>query len=327
MISFSLISNMHCRNHPLFTIDDRANFILEQSRCVSKDLSSLSERVEQELKNGTEFPGQSWGPEQHDVSLDGDSMNKEMEQIYAERNAAYKQSQMVVRIRELCKLISDNSYQAKDLEVSEQCCNNLLAVHSALVASLSSENGIPSLSGKDLKYKTLKELSRPEKFKGRDVELIAKRRKTRRRNYGDLMGILNVNRTISNARHENEQLNQFNAPKIVRGKTSKQWVMDESPYNSNGLKLESLDLAEPVYVSEDTKEALLNAITDSQKDELNFDLCKYYCSCYHIYFVICTKINVPFKNNFLAQKDIGSLFKLIITQLLFIVLIVLILTF
>ena len=54
----------------------------------------------------------------------------------------------------------------------------------------------------DLKYKTIQKLSKPPIFQGRKVTEMAAKRKVRKRNYSDIMGLLDVNRTIC-AVHKN----------------------------------------------------------------------------------------------------------------------------
>ena len=48
----------------------------------------------------------------------------------------------------------------------------------------------------DLKYKTLKELSKPLKFQGCQVSKIVAKRKAMKHSYGDIMGLLDMNWTI-----------------------------------------------------------------------------------------------------------------------------------
>ena len=43
------------RSHPLFTIDDRANFLLENNQSVAKDLQTMARTIEKEVTIGTDM--------------------------------------------------------------------------------------------------------------------------------------------------------------------------------------------------------------------------------------------------------------------------------
>ena len=44
------------RSHPLFTIDDRANFLLENNQSVAQDLQTMVRTIEKEVTIGTDMP-------------------------------------------------------------------------------------------------------------------------------------------------------------------------------------------------------------------------------------------------------------------------------
>ena len=44
------------RSHPLFTIDDRANFLLENNQSVAQDLQTMARKIEKEVTLGTDMP-------------------------------------------------------------------------------------------------------------------------------------------------------------------------------------------------------------------------------------------------------------------------------
>ena len=49
------------RSHPLFTIDDRVNFLLENNRSVAQDLQTMTRTIEKEVTLGTDMPeGSKW---------------------------------------------------------------------------------------------------------------------------------------------------------------------------------------------------------------------------------------------------------------------------
>ena len=52
------------RSHPLFTIDDRANFLLENNQSVAQDLQTMARTIEKEVTIGTDMPeGSKWEQE------------------------------------------------------------------------------------------------------------------------------------------------------------------------------------------------------------------------------------------------------------------------
>ena len=88
--------------------------------------------------------------------------------------------------------------------------------------------------------------------------MLAKKRFTKKRNVGDLMGLLSMNNTIK----EMKMLCNPPQPKIRRKESveSNLWVSDVTDTDMLNV-LDGLDLAEPCYVSEDTKSALLSAMS------------------------------------------------------------------
>ena len=53
------------RSHPLFTIDDRANFLLENNQSVAQDLQTMARTIEKEVTIGTDMPeGSKWEEEE-----------------------------------------------------------------------------------------------------------------------------------------------------------------------------------------------------------------------------------------------------------------------
>ena len=126
----------------------------------------------------------------------------------------------------------------------------------------------------DLKYKTLKELSKPPKFQGHQVSEIVAKRKARKCNYRDIMGLIDMNSTI-HAFHKTltprpNNLTARNSTKKPRiTDVEHLWVTDVSDSIILNV-LDCLDLAELCYVSGETKEASLAAISNSQSCSNNF---------------------------------------------------------
>ena len=53
------------RSHPLFTIDDRANFLLENNPSVAQDLQTMARTIEKEVTIGTDMlEGSKWQEEE-----------------------------------------------------------------------------------------------------------------------------------------------------------------------------------------------------------------------------------------------------------------------
>ena len=53
------------RSQPLFTIDDRANFLLENNLSVTQDLQTMTRKIEKEVTIGTDMPeGSKWEEEE-----------------------------------------------------------------------------------------------------------------------------------------------------------------------------------------------------------------------------------------------------------------------
>ena len=95
---------------------------------------------------------------------------------------------------------------------------------------------------------------------GCNLESLAKKRITKKRNVGDLMGLLRMNNTIK------QMKTMSNPPQAKRRRQesveSNLWVSDVS--NTDLLNvLDGPVLAEPYYVSEETKSALLSVMSNT----------------------------------------------------------------
>ena len=151
------------RSHPLFTIDDRANFLLENNQSVAQDLQTMVRTIEKEVTLGTDIPeGSKWEDAEGNTHLD---CNEILEDVYNEKNEAYKVFQLARHVRELAKNITDGTYYVKDMDVLKEVSALLFDAHKKLL-SMKTPSGFPELKGQDLQYKTLKELSKPPTFEG-----------------------------------------------------------------------------------------------------------------------------------------------------------------
>ena len=266
----------------------------------------MARSIEKEVAIGTDMPeGTKWEEEEGQTSeMDYSAI---LEDVYNAKNESYKVFQLARRVRELAKNITDGTYYVKDMDTLKEVSSLLMNAHNKLM-STKNPSGLPEMKGHDLRYKTLKELSKPSTFKGnfnllyiifisiecnvisvryvlceigRDIIQLAKKRVTKKRNVGDIMGLLRVNSTI-------KEMKTLSIPPVAKRRRrddmeSNLWVSDVTDTDLLNV-LDGLDLAEPFYVSEDTKSALLTAI--SKTDNIlapNFSDaadCKYCHVCY-----------------------------------------------
>ena len=95
---------------------------------------------------------------------------------------------------------------------------------------------------------------------GCNIELLAKKRITKKRNVGDLMSLLRMNNTIK------EMKTLSNPPQAKRRRQesveSNLWVSDVTDTDLLNV-LDGLNLTEPCYASEDTKSALLSTMSST----------------------------------------------------------------
>ena len=97
------------RSHPLFTIDDRANFLLENNQSVAQYLKTMARTIEKEVTIGTDMPeGSKWKEEvEQNTHLDCDEI---LEDVYNEKNEAYKVFQLARHVSELAKNIKQMAH-------------------------------------------------------------------------------------------------------------------------------------------------------------------------------------------------------------------------
>ena len=72
------------RSHPLFTIDDRANFLLENNQSVAQDLQTMARTIEKEVTIGMDMPEGSKWEEEEEGNTDLDC-NEILEDVYNEK--------------------------------------------------------------------------------------------------------------------------------------------------------------------------------------------------------------------------------------------------
>ena len=107
--------------------------------------------------------GSKWEEEDgRNTHLDSDEI---LEDVYNEKNEAYKVFQLARHVRELAKNITDGTYYVKDMDILKEVSCLLIDAHKLL--TMKTASGLPELKGQVLRYKTLKELSKPPTFKGK----------------------------------------------------------------------------------------------------------------------------------------------------------------
>ena len=90
-----------------------------------------------------------------------------------------------------------NLYHTKSIDTCKEACKKLSAVYDNFIENMQPCKGIPTLLPHDLRYKTLCQMSQPPKFHGGTVEPLQKKLKHQKQNYGDLIGILTMNKIIA----------------------------------------------------------------------------------------------------------------------------------
>ena len=118
------------------------------SRHIAKDMEQVNDMA----------TGDNW-------TVIDESCDNDMNQVYKEKNSQYTIFQLARRICELCKILLDSTYYSNNKEALEKCVADMTQVHDVFVTSIQGTDVEIPLST-DLKYKTLKELSKPPKFQG-----------------------------------------------------------------------------------------------------------------------------------------------------------------
>ena len=131
------------------------NELLSGNNVVASDL--ISRRIAKDMEQVSDMvTGDNW-------TVIDESCDNDMNEVYKEKNSQYTIFQLARRICELCKKLLDSTYYSNNKEALEKCVADMTQVHNAFVASMQGTDVEIPLST-DLKYKTLKELSKPSKF-------------------------------------------------------------------------------------------------------------------------------------------------------------------
>ena len=146
---------------------------------------SISRRIAKDMEQVNDMAtGDNW-------TVIDESCDNDMNEVYKEKNSQNTIFQLARKIHELCKNLLDSTYCSNNKQALEKCVADMTQVHDAFVTSIQGTDVETPLST-DLKYKTLKELSKPPKFQGCQVSEIVAKRKARKHNFGDIMGLLDM---------------------------------------------------------------------------------------------------------------------------------------
>ena len=124
----------------------------------------MARTIEKEVTLGMDMPECSKWEEDAEGNTHLDC-NEILEDVYNEKNEAYKVFQLARHVRKVAKNITDGTYYVKDMHVLKEISALLIDAHKKLL-SMKTPSSFPELKGQDLRYKTLKELSKPPTFKG-----------------------------------------------------------------------------------------------------------------------------------------------------------------
>ena len=75
--------------------------------------------------------------------------NEILEDVYNEKNEAYKVFQLARHVREIAKNITDGTYYVKDMDVLKEVSALLIDAHKKLL-SMKTPSGLPELKRQDL---------------------------------------------------------------------------------------------------------------------------------------------------------------------------------
>lgn len=218
--------------------------MLRRTETVAHDASQMvrafSQHAEAEADCDIEPPPVEHSNLEPEREISSDSLQ------YDETNRQYSLFQYRRRIRELCKNISDITYCATEEEACRKVSASLAELNDQFAASAQDGDGILRRLSSDLRYKTVKRLSDVNRFRGKRVTALPKKRKTQKRSMGDLLGILEMNRKI----------------RKVGATRDRQRDADDG-----GRTLDALDMADTCYVSEETRRSLAERVANILESE------------------------------------------------------------
>lgn len=214
------------REHPLFSLDKKASILLKANSEIGHDLALLSQSLENLMDHplGAVIMDHDpavyneevlmYNPTQSDVITDSQDTVPPSQSEDGRKFAALR------KIRELCRGLTENTYYLEkhvDAAKVEAISDSLSKVYEDFLEGV--PDAIPRLSSSDLRYQTLKQLSKSSKtYKGRKLESLAPRRGRRgvKRARGDLKGLEEVNLAIlkEQVRHQQSSSQIPNLPRV-----------------------------------------------------------------------------------------------------------------
>ena len=108
----------------------------------------MARTIEKEVTIGTDMPeGSKWEEEvKQNTHLDSDEI---LEDVYNEKNEAYKVFQLARPVREHAKNITDGTYYVKDMDTLKEVSCLLIDAHNQLL-TMKTASGLPELKGQAL---------------------------------------------------------------------------------------------------------------------------------------------------------------------------------
>ena len=104
----------------------------------------MARTIEKEVTIGTDMPeGSKWEEDiEQNTHLDCDEI---LEEVYNEKNEAYKVFQLARHVRELAKNITDGMYYVKDMDILKEVSCLLIDAHNKLLTTKTA-SGLPELN-------------------------------------------------------------------------------------------------------------------------------------------------------------------------------------
>ena len=237
------------RTNPLFNLDDDAEQLLHANTTVDADLEEMARAIEAELDNpvGAVFNELDIPVEDAQDAADDDEEIIPPSQVI---NVPSSQTEdganlrAIIRIRELCKAMTENSHFVENKDVSLEVCDELSALCDKFAAAM--PVGIPRYKKGEYRQKTLKQITSAQRYRGRRVLAMPRRsNKGQKRARGDLQGMEEMSQQIKNV----ADLNRM--PKVRENLWPKDDISEEEL--NNILESEYAD----IFVTPEVKESLL----------------------------------------------------------------------
>ena len=121
---------------------------MENNQSVAQDLQTMARTIGKEVTIGTDMPEDSRWEQEEEGNTDFDC-DEILEDVYNEKNEAYKVFQLARHVRELTKNITDGTHYVKDMDVLKEVSALLIDTHNKLL-TMKTASGLPELKGQAL---------------------------------------------------------------------------------------------------------------------------------------------------------------------------------